>query len=447
MSQTSQSPRPPARRRVRTEGFRAAGAPGLTALMVVALTAGMLALAGTTPKGVGTPVGEIAQVDLEQRIFVCDAGLDASTVRRGSTVAGPEAAPTGEKPFVLDVGRARAETAYAAQQASTRLWSAWLPCPEPRARWWFTGAGASVVHDTKLIVTNPRPGAAIVDLDVFGADGPVDAPGLHGQTIPGGENATFDLARVAPAAGDLAIRVIAKRGLVTVAATDTYSPGSIGKSVREWLPATAQPATSTTLTGMPTRVDAAALVVANPGDQEAIVKVQVIGTRGTFAPKGIEPVTIGPESVATMPLSSVFDGTALAIKVTSEQPVAASLRVNESGDIAYATGVGPIRDTTAVAVPGGGRGQLVLSSIGEAGLVTVTGYDARGKQVLRKKVAVAAQTSVAVVLSTKVTALRLEAAAPTTVGGLVVVTRRTVAAAGIDSAARSIKLPVVRPGW
>lgn len=440
----------PARRRAPSSST--ARSTTLLALMIIALTAGLLALSGTNPRGIGAPVGASAPVALEQRTFVCDAALPGSTVRRGSVTAGPQPAPAGAKPFVVEVDQAQAATAYAGEQAGTTKWAAWQPCPEPQSRWWFTGAGgAAVTHDTVLRVTNPRAGAAVIDVDVFGPNGRVDSPALHGLTLDGGDEQTFDLAKVAPSVGELAVRVLARRGLVSVSATDAFSPGVIGKEVREWLPPTALPARTVTLTGLPLKVDGATLVVTNPTDTEALAHVSVVGTRGTFTPEGVEPLTVGPHSVATLPLRSVFDGTALALRVSSERRVSASLRATVGADIAYGSAVEPVRGSTTFAVPAaissGGKRTLVLSSTGAVGQATVVGYDARGRQVLSRSVAVSAQTSVAVDLPAKVAVLQLTAARPTMVAGLVATGSKGVATAGVSSAIQSIRLPVVRQGW
>jgi hypothetical protein len=437
--------RTPARRRIRSDGPRN---PALLGLMVIALTAGMFALAGTTPKGVGAAVDRVAQVPLDQRTFVCDASLPGTGVHRGSAATGVLPAPGGTRPFVLSVDRTAAENAYAAESAGARNWSAWSACPEPQSRWWFLGAGgAAVTHDTVLSVTNPRTGAAVFDVDVYGPGGPVAAPALHGITLPGGATQSFDLAKVAPSVGDLAARVLARRGLVTVAGADAFSPGAIGKEVREWLPSTSLPATSVTLTGLPGKPGGATLVVANATSRDTVARVEVIGAHGTFAPQGIAPLTIAPHSVATLSLVSIFDGSAQALRVSADHKIAASVRTNVGGDISYASGVRPIRGATALAVPAGTRRQLVLSSTGRAGQLDVIGYDARRREALRRTVAVPAGTTVAISLPKGVIALRISMTRGSTIGGVVAVDAHGVMSTVVGSAIGSIRLPVVRPGW
>jgi hypothetical protein len=87
-----------------------------------------------------------------------------------------------------------------------------------------------------LTLSNPRANQAVLDIDVYGTGGPVDSPGLHGITVPAGGAKVVDLAKVAPAVGELAVNVVASRGLVAISAADRFAPGVVGKAVQEWLP-------------------------------------------------------------------------------------------------------------------------------------------------------------------------------------------------------------------
>lgn len=417
-------------------------------LMLVALTAAMLALAGTTPRGIGAPVDQVSRVQLDQRTFVCDASIPGTQVRRGTVVAGPRPVRKATAPVVVAVDREQARGAFAAEQADAARWSAWSPCPEAHARWWFVGAGgASVAHDTVLTISNPRTGAAVYDIDVYGPSGPVAAPGLHGRTIGAGATQTFDLGSVAPDIGELAVNVRASRGLIAVSASDTFSPGSVGKRVREWLPATALPAKQITIAGLPPKPTGATLLVVNPGDVETVAEVHVIGTGGTFAPQGVLPVTVPPQSVRTVPLTSVFNGTAVAIQVTGTRRLTATVRASHDGDIAFGAGVRPIHGATAVAVPPGTGRQLVLSALGRAGIVTLTGYDAKARRVLERTVSVAAHASVAIKLGRNVSFLRLATESADVVGGISANGAHGLVTSGVAAAIRSIRLPAIRPGW
>lgn len=421
---------------------------GVLGIMLVALTGVMLALAGTSPRGIGVPTGQVSRVQLDRRTFVCDAGIPGTRIHRGTVVAGPLPVRSAKAPVVVDVDRDQARGAFAAEQADAARWSAWSSCPEAHSRWWFVGAGgASNTHDTELTVSNPRAGAAVYDIDVYGPSGPVPAPGLHGRTIAGGATQSYDLGRVAPNVGELAVRIKASRGLVAVSAVDTFSPGAVGRQVREWLPATTLPARLVTLAGLPARPTGATLLVVNPGDIETVAQVRVIGTGGTFTPQGLLPVTVPPHAVRTVPLSSVFNGSALAVQVTGTGPLTATVRASRNGDIAFAAGVGPIHGATAASVPPGTGRALVLSSLGRSGVVTVTGYDAKARRVLEQTVTVPAHASVAISLAKKLSYLRLDTTSTDIVGGIDANGAHGLVTSGVAPAIRSIRLPAIRPGW
>lgn len=421
---------------------------GVLGLMLVALTAAMLALAGTSPRGIGAPTDQVSQVQLDQRTFVCEASLPGTQVHLGTVVAGPRPVRKATAPEIVNVDRDQARGAFAAEQADGARWSAWSPCPEAHARWWFVGAGgAPNTHDTVLTISNPRAGAAVYDIDVFGPSGPVAAPGLHGRTIAAGATQRFDLGAVAPNVGELAVKVTASRGLVAVSAADTFSPGAVGKQVREWLPATTLPAKHITIAGLPRRPSGATLLLVNPGAIETVAQVEVIGPGGTFAPQGVLPMTIPPQSVRTVALTSVFNGSPQAVRVTGTGPLTATVRIARGNDIAFGAGVLPIRGATAVAVPPGTSRELVLSALGPAGAVTVTGYDAKAHRILSSTVTVPAHASVVVTLARNLSYLRLASASGDVVGGISVDGAHGPVTSGVAPAIRSIRLPVIRPGW
>ena len=415
---------------------------------MVALTAAALTLAGTTKRSIGATAQTSRRVEVDQRTFSCAGGIPGSSAVDGSVDRGLNAAqPVTDVPKQFDADRAVALGAFAGQESRSKDWLAWLPCPEPRSRWWYVGAGAATVtHDTVFTITNPRDGQADVDIDVFGPSGRVAAPGLHGITVPAGKTQVVDLAKVAPAVGDLAVSVVATRGLVSVTAADRFAPGVVGKAVQEWLPAQSAPATSVTMAGLPGQPDRATLVVVNPRQVEAVVSVQVIGSGGTFAPKDSATLTVPPGSVASLPVQAVFDGKPLAIQVTSPHPVTATVRTVSGGDVAFGTGVGPIEGTTALAVPEG-SGQLVLSSLGSQTSVGVTAYAASGKVLLDQQVEIPQAASVGTSLPGKTRYVRLVATHAEAVAGFSVTGSGGVATAGVQPAIRSVLLPVVRPGW
>ncbi len=423
------------------------GRPTVLGAMVVALTLGMLTLAGTTPAGLGRPVDDPSRVTLDSRVFSCTGGIAGTTTFTGEVGSGLVAPrKITSTPVHTRVDEAVADTSFAGQQARFARQLAWVPCPEPRATWWFVGAGGAVIHDTTLRITNPRTGAAVVDVDVFGRSGEVEAPGLSGITVAPGETRLVDIGRTAPSVGNLAIRVVATRGLVAVSAADRFNIGVVGVTAFEWLPAQAPPSKATTLTGIPAKANEATLLVVNPGTVEAVAQVQIIGKTGTFSPQSLKPFKVPAKSVTSLSVKSFLDGSALAIRVLSERRLTATVRTVVARDTAYGTAALLVRSESAFAVPEG-SGRLTFSSLTEAGEVKVFGYDAKGRNVLARTVQVPAQATAGLPLSARVRYLRIVPPGSGVIAGFTVQTQRGVAGAGVAPASRSIRLPQVGPGW
>jgi len=423
------------------------GRPAVLGIMIVALTAGMLTIAGTTPRGIGRPVEDPSRVSLNNRVFSCTGGITGTKTVTGNIATGLEKPrKITSTPVKTTAEEKVADSSFAGQQARFSRQLAWVPCPEPRASWWFVGAGGGVIHNTVLRITNPRTGAAVVDVDVFGKFGPVEAPGLRGITVPPGGTRTIDIGDAAPSTDNLAIRVVAKRGLVAASAADAFNVGVIGTKAREWLPAQSTPSTATTLTGLPPKADVASLMVINPGTVEAVAEIRIIGKTGTFSPRKFKPFSIPPQSVATLPVKSVLDGSSLAIRVVSERRLTATIRTVVGNDTSYATGALVVRSESAFAVPES-SGRLVLSSLRLPADVKIYAYDAKGRSLFAKTVKVPAQASASVQLSSLVRYVRMVPAKSGVIAGFAMTSSRGTAAAGVAPASRSIRLPQVRPGW
>ncbi len=446
----SSAPPVPARRRATRESR----SPIWPALVAIAVSAAALQLAGgggapvrPAADGVGAPV----RVD---RTLVCPGGLPAARVDSG--VAGPVAArsqkvsssPLGEeepRPRKVLTQAGEGVGAFATQVARRGPWLALTPCPEARADWWFVGAGASQTHSSTLSIANPRDGDAVIDVDVYGPKGPVTSPGTRGMFVRHGDTLRLDLAEVAPSNGDLAVHVTASRGLVSVAAADTFSPDTVGKPVREWITPQPTAARSLTLTGLPGKLDSATLLLANPGDVEALAEVQVIGSEGTFSPPENGTVRVPPGAVLPVEVKSVFNGKPLAFTVTSGHDLVATIRSVVGGDEVYAGAAGLPADGAALGVPADVAARLIVSSTGAAGTARIVTFAASGKRLGSEDVTVAATTTVSVDLPKGARQVVFSSGSPDVVAALVVAGSPGIGAAVFDAAVRAARTPEVRP--
>jgi hypothetical protein len=264
-------------------------------------------------------------------------------------------------------------------------------CASPAPEQWFTGVGASAEHGSVLELTNPDRGPAVADVTVLGPDGPVDVPAMRGVTVPGGRTVRFDLAAEAPDRADLALRVVVSRGRLGAHVVDVVDELGRGARSRDWLPSQPAPATTSYLMGLGGKPGDRVLAVANPGDDEVRVALRVVSRGSEFAPTGTEELTVPPGATGTLDLTGVLRSKAargaIGVRLDSSSPVTASLRTLAAGDLSHAVVATPLAARAALALPGG-PARLVLAGAEQAGVVTYTLRDQRGREVARERVAV-----------------------------------------------------------
>lgn len=430
----------------RTAGHRAlahaSAWPVAGAVLVTVVALVVAGLAGPAPEPAAARRSETAL----GRTFACPGGIAGASAVSG--VAG--SASSGDRsgsptPQTVRLGATEAARGYAVQSARPGGGTALTPCPEPAAQWWFTGLGATRPHTSRVVLANPRDADALVDVEVLGPRGPVDLRGLRGLAVRHGQTRVLDLARVAPVRGELAVHVTTSRGLVSAVATDSFASAPLARPMQEWVAGTDRPRTSGVLTGLPNRPDDATLVVANPGQSGALVRLRVVGERGTFALPGSEELRVPAGGVAAFPVGRAFDGHPAALLVDADRPVTAAVRIVTDGDLGY-TAAGPsLRRPSVLGVPTGTAAEVRLTATDGATRVRVTGYDASGRRTGSRTVSVARGTTSAAALRRGTRAVLVEAAGVPVAAGLVVRGAHGASGAAFPDVVSTAQVPVVRP--
>lgn len=268
-----------------------------------------------------------------------------------------------------------------AWRADTGRSTAVTSCLPPRASWWFTGVGASLEHESVLVLDNLDSGPAEVDVRVFTPEGEIDLSetGGTGITIRPGGHLVLPLVELAPQNEELAVNVRATRGRVVAAAYDRFATGPTATSGYEWLPSQAEPSRTVRLSGIPAKARSRTLLVANPSSLEAVVAVELDGPSGRVLPPDLDQLSVDPGGLVAVELDSLA-AEDVAVRVVSDRPVVASLRSVVAGDdVVYGGPAAPVSD--AAALPVVGRSVAHVTALGATARVTLTAYSATGEEV------------------------------------------------------------------
>jgi len=241
-------------------------------------------------------------------------------------------------------------------------------CAVPGTDFWFVGSGAVVGQRGRVYLTNPEAAPAVVDLTLYGPDGPIDAPAGRGIPIAAGAQEVRLLDALAPGVSRFAVHVHALSGRVAAAVRDQQLDGLTPRGA-DWLPAAAPPARRQVVPGVVAGAGERLLQVVAPGDADAIVKLKLVTESGSFAPAGVDVLEVPAGSVAEVDLAGVTEAAAVAVSLEADVPVTAGVLVRATGstgqltDVAYTAAGRPLRPATPGTVPEARQGTGVTSSL------------------------------------------------------------------------------------
>ncbi|WP_332643210.1 DUF5719 family protein [Aeromicrobium sp.] len=241
---------------------------------------------------------------------------------------------------------------------------------------WFLGLGSGVKHFSSVTLTNGTTAPAAVDLDLWGPDGKIDAVGAKSIVIKPHTTRRVQLEDRAAGEPELALRVLRRRGAVSAVVND-FSTAVFGGT--EPVTATAPPRRSQVVGGLVSGANGRTLVLLNPGTTTARVEVDVIGPKSTFKPEGLDAIKVKGGSLRLVEVPSTAGGARQALRVTSDAPVAATVRMapNEL-DYAYAESVLALDGPAVVPVKlgeGVSAPDLILTAPRKTAAVQVFAYN------------------------------------------------------------------------
>lgn len=276
--------------------------------------------------------------------------------------------------------------------------SAAAACQQPGNDLWLVGANTALGRSAVLNLTNASSTPATVSLDLFGSEGPIQAPGSRGLLVAPGTTRSIILAGLAPGQERLGVRVRSTGGPVAAVIQQSVlrglTPGGVDFITPGTAPSVSQvaagldiqdPAALAALKAKPGFADAGpALEVAVPGATDAVVEIKLYGPDGQKALPGGGVVTAKAGAVTEVSLAGVPAGT-YTVAASSDVSFAATARLTrglqagDAADIAFSAASARLGSQHIVAVPRTGDRQLVLGAPAGRATVTYTPITADGK--------------------------------------------------------------------
>jgi len=348
------------------------------------------------------------------------AELDAPGTLAAVTVDNVEVPP-----LVAKAGGALAP-GFAAQEV-TRVPSgagrglAGVVCESPTNDRWFVGSSTVVGRDAYLYLSNAKDTAALVDIELFGPDGPIGTEAGRGLSIAPGRSQAILLRTLNPAAvvPGLAVHVVARTGRVGAALRD--QEGTLGT---DWLPSTAAPARELTIPGLPGDAKNVQLMLLSPSGVTTDVQISIAGPNNTFKPADKDTAEAKNNKLTVIDLGPVTRGSAGALRITAGRAdIVAGVRVVRGTapdtEVAFYAATPPITGRAVVSdarAAAGGASTVSLTAPKGAAKVTLTSIADKGDPAT-VEVAVPAGTTVQVPVPVPAGATRFAVIAETADAG------------------------------
>lgn len=270
-----------------------------------------------------------------------------------------------------------------------------VSCTAPDTDFWFPGASTGEARQDYVHLTNPDDTAAVADIELYGAEGPLESTAGEGITVPARSSVPMLISTLtAEAAENVTVHVTTRSG--RVGAVVSAAEEEVGS---DWLAASADPADTQILPGIPADATSVRLVAFAPGEADADVKLQLLGKTGPLTPAGNATLHIKSQMTASVDLKDVTRGEPGSLLLSpadgSTTPVVAALRVvrgtGAKQEVAFIPATGPVGERATAAdnrakgsvlsltAPGGTAEVKVTASAGsEGGEATVKTYTVKG---------------------------------------------------------------------
>ncbi|WP_052462604.1 DUF5719 family protein [Nigerium massiliense] len=278
-----------------------------------------------------------------------------------------------------------------------------ISCPLAQTQAWFVGVHTGPDARAHLVLMNPDAVPAEVNLTAYGARGQLAAPGARGLVVGPNSQRVVDLGPLMTSSTPLAVHLETSSGRVAATVQQQLFAGTQSLGT-DWIAPSSPPAGTAVVPGVPAGAGSRDLIVANPGDRVARVRVDVLGPQGALTPAGADSVDVPAASTAVVSLTTGLRGAGGAVRVSSDQRITAAVEARTPGAAASVdwTGVPAVGAAADALVPLGTpasvRGTLTLANGGTAPVTSRVEVTQGGRRTLAREVTVRGGGSVSVAL-------------------------------------------------
>ncbi|MFF3304174.1 DUF5719 family protein [Streptomyces sp. NPDC002908] len=286
-----------------------------------------------------------------------------------------------DAPALIGTATGKLAPGWAAQQTTTAAAGGargllGVSCSAPDTDFWFPGASTAAARQDYVHLTNPDDTAAVADIELYGAEGALKSDVAEGITVPARSSVPMLISTLTgEEAENVTVHVTTRSG--RVGAVVSAAEDEVGS---DWLSASADPAQTLVMPGIPADATSVRLVAFAPGEDDADVKVQLMGKNATFAPAGNDTLHIKSQMTASVDLKDVTRGEPGSIRLSpadgSSTPVVAALRVvrgtGDEQEVAFIPATAAVGDRASVADNRAKGSVLSLTAPGATAKVKVT---------------------------------------------------------------------------
>ncbi|MET7759710.1 DUF5719 family protein [Streptomyces sp. NPDC005389] len=253
-----------------------------------------------------------------------------------------------------------------------------LSCGAPDTDFWFPAASTAKERQDYVHLTNPDDTAAVADIELYGPEGVLKSQFTEGIPVPAHSTVPVLLSTLTGEAAQQSVTVHVTTRSGRVGAAIGSADEKLGS---DWLAASADPASTAVLPGIPADATSVRLVAFVPGEDDADLKIQLVTRSGTIVPASARSLHVKSGMTAAVELPDLTRGEVGSLMLSPSDPkkatpVVAALRVvrgkGDDTEVAFVPATGAISARATVADNRAKGTTLALTAVGAAAQVKVT---------------------------------------------------------------------------